>query len=539
MATYYVRMSGNDSNTGLSPAQAWRTLTKALSATGLNSGDVCYLGAGTYRETVTANLVSPTAETRIVGDVTGVYTGDAGEVILSSFTKGDYSICAGATLALNQRNYLTFENLTIIGGSNGFYVSCVEARTPNSSNITFRNCTFFSMTNSGASSQAINVYSSVGVSLNWTIDGCRFLTSWPSIQITINTSTTGADWNLNFVVSNSLFLSTTAVSYGLSGTSTYRGNGIHMINCTCWGNGIVLSNPGPTTSFPSTVRNTLMLTGSCSSNTVGALLDMGGNRAPVTGMSNITTHPTSRYGNMGNLYPLELGQSSLLGLPYRHPFTPYGTGNVFPVTSLGFGGASGGTMADMTGTARPSGVTAFYDSGTASSATSSTLTDSTKSWPSAYLTGWLVRILSGTGAGQVKRVLTNSSSSLTISGGAPTGGIWAVTPDATSSYVIYQGLPTETGKATGGTTSTLIDAGALWDTNMWQGFQCAFDGQVATVLSNTATTLTFSAAVTNAPTTVSQYSLYYPNTSLSAVLPSVGAVEGSVQGRIDSTLYAT
>lgn len=181
----------------------------------------------------------------------------------------------------------------------------------------------------------------------------------------------------------------------------------------------------------------------------------------------------------------------------------------------------------------------LYDSGTASSGTLSTLVDSTKNWPTAALTGWLVSILTGTGAGQTKRIRTNTSNSLSITGGAPAGGNWAVTPDSTSSYVIYQGPQVETGRATGGTTSTLIDSNANWETNMWSGFSCVYDGITATVTSNTATTLTFTATQVSAPTSTSNYSLYFPGSSLTAVLPATGAFEGGNSGRIDTSTYAT
>ena len=48
--TYYVRVSGDDGDDGLSPAAAWATIGKALGASGISSGDTVYIGAGVYRE---------------------------------------------------------------------------------------------------------------------------------------------------------------------------------------------------------------------------------------------------------------------------------------------------------------------------------------------------------------------------------------------------------------------------------------------------------------------------------------------------------
>jgi hypothetical protein len=75
-----------------------------------------------------------------------------------------------------------------------------------------------------------------------------------------------------------------------------------------------------------------------------------------------------------------------------------------------------------------------FDAGTATSGAASTITDSTKSWPVDRWRNYCVRILSGTGAGQLRPIASNTSTALTIV------GTWAVTPDNTSVFVI-QGDP--------------------------------------------------------------------------------------------------
>jgi RHS repeat-associated protein len=62
--------------------------------------------------------------------------------------------------------------------------------------------------------------------------------------------------------------------------------------------------------------------------------------------------------------------------------------------------------------------------------TSTTLNDVTQSWTTNQWTGYLVEIISGTGAGQVRTVASNSGTQLVVS--SP----WASTPDATSKYII-------------------------------------------------------------------------------------------------------
>lgn len=68
------------------------------------------------------------------------------------------------------------------------------------------------------------------------------------------------------------------------------------------------------------------------------------------------------------------------------------------------------------------------DTGTASSATGTTLVDSTKSWTiDAYIGAW-VTITGGTGYGQQRQVTDNDATTLTV------GVAWDITPDATSTY---------------------------------------------------------------------------------------------------------
>lgn len=74
--------------------------------------------------------------------------------------------------------------------------------------------------------------------------------------------------------------------------------------------------------------------------------------------------------------------------------------------------------------------------GTATAGGASTLTDSGKSWSTnAYAAsgsaGWMVAITGGTGVNQIRSILSNTSTALTVL--YP----WDTTPDATSTYAIY------------------------------------------------------------------------------------------------------
>ena len=147
-AIYYVRTSGNDANTGLSPSAAFRTMNRVF--TRAVRGSIVYVGAGTYSENF-ASLRSGTAARPIFyyADVTGARTGDAGAVRLSD--------TSGNGLSLSSRNYITFDGFTLTAPTHVFYAS-------NAKFIRFVNCTF----SSGSGSCAFLTARS-----NVTFTGCR------------------------------------------------------------------------------------------------------------------------------------------------------------------------------------------------------------------------------------------------------------------------------------------------------------------------------------------------------------------------------
>jgi parallel beta-helix repeat protein len=80
--TYYVRQTvGDDGHDGLSPATAWRHITKLTGA--MRAGDTAYVGPGLYREQVTV-YDDGTAENRLtfIADTTGQHTGDPPGVVM-------------------------------------------------------------------------------------------------------------------------------------------------------------------------------------------------------------------------------------------------------------------------------------------------------------------------------------------------------------------------------------------------------------------------------------------------------------------------
>src|SRR5262249_39710406 len=63
--------------------------------------------------------------------------------------------------------------------------------------------------------------------------------------------------------------------------------------------------------------------------------------------------------------------------------------------------------------------------------TATTLNDTTRSLTPNQWAGFAVKIVAGTGTGQVRTITSNTAPQLNV------GTAWATTPDATSRYVIY------------------------------------------------------------------------------------------------------
>lgn len=71
-----------------------------------------------------------------------------------------------------------------------------------------------------------------------------------------------------------------------------------------------------------------------------------------------------------------------------------------------------------------------FSTGSATAATANTLTNNTRAWTTNQWANSQVRITAGTGAGQIRTILSSSATALTASAN------WTVTPDTTSQYSI-------------------------------------------------------------------------------------------------------
>jgi len=160
--------------------------------------------------------------------------------------------------------------------------------------------------------------------------------------------------------------------------------------------------------------------------------------------------------------------------------------------------ASWATDGKSTSTAKVARVEA---NGTATSGSTTTLVDTSKTWAVDQFTNKSVMVISGTGSGQVARIISNTATILTIE----TVGIAL---DATSVYQIRSSRAGyAAGRATSGSATTVVNSAATWTVNQWTNFQVRIvsgtgAGQIRVVVSNTGTTLTIGTGATIDSTSV-------------------------------------
>jgi len=105
---YYVRLSGDDSNSGSSPSNAFRTISRAASS--VIAGATVHVGAGTYQEgVVIAELGTFDDPIQFFADTTGAETGDAGAVIVAPQVAQEFAF------SLQNSTYVTLDGFRLSG----------------------------------------------------------------------------------------------------------------------------------------------------------------------------------------------------------------------------------------------------------------------------------------------------------------------------------------------------------------------------------------------------------------------------------------
>lgn len=147
----------------------------------------------------------------------------------------------------------------------------------------------------------------------------------------------------------------------------------------------------------------------------------------------------------------------------------------------------------------------LYATGTATSAGSTSLTDTGNTFPvNAFCSFFYVEITSGTGKGQRRKIVSNTSDTIVVD------AAWAITPDATSQYKIG-GAGFLIGSCSSATGTTLVDSSKTnLPVNGFVNYQIRIyagtgAGQIRTITASTATGTFTVAAWTVTPDTTSKY----------------------------------
>lgn len=206
MATYYVGIGGNNANAGTSWAQRKATLNGAEDIP-VAAGDTVYVGAGTYRETLTCDVSgSSGSPISYIGDYDGSHTDGVGGVVRITGSDDDITITRANGIVASAKNYRTFKNLQINMTSGG----AIDLTSNGLSDLTFENIHAID----GASS--IYIYNNNGTITNLSITNCYL----KHVVITYGSGSIGKP-TVNTVISNCIFL-------GANGANNANDTGIAL-----------------------------------------------------------------------------------------------------------------------------------------------------------------------------------------------------------------------------------------------------------------------------------------------------------------------
>lgn len=338
---------------------SWRDFTNAVAAVPVAAGDSVYIGAGIYRQVVSpATSGAAGSFISYIGDVDGAKTSDAGQVVFTAFTTNDKSAPSGTLVTTTSQSYLSFSNITFIGGTGSIFTNIVGGH-----DYTFTDCVFNSLYYTG--SATFNLSSpNAGAPLNAIFDRCVIVCSNSSagISLTVTSTASGvADYDINVLFRNGLILcfgGNNCVSISGSGANTFRGGGVRVLSSTLAGYGcMVASGNNLSVKVPCEIHDSLVLSSGNAGVAAGATGQIIESNNVILGSTPRQQVAVGAGSSLTTAPMLELGQSMKWAGTTSSPrvmFSPDGPTSSLLGFNYGSGAASANTV-DWQNRPRPSG----------------------------------------------------------------------------------------------------------------------------------------------------------------------------------------